>query len=169
MQCVSSVKYWVCVNGELTNLFSPSNGIRQGDPLSPYLFVICIEKLSHIIFDVVRSKQWKYVKSSQSGPSVSHLFLADDLILFGEATSKQARIMKHCLEVFCQASGQTVNFDKSAILCSPNTSRAVAIEISLICRSPLRTNLGKYLGMPLVHSKVTIATYMELLDKVHAR
>lgn len=63
MHCVSSVKYRVCVNCELTEPFIPQSGIRQEDPLSPYLFVLCIEKLFHIIFDVVRRKKWKPVKS----------------------------------------------------------------------------------------------------------
>ncbi|BFG33690.1 hypothetical protein CerSpe_199640 [Prunus speciosa] len=169
MACISTVKYQVCVNGELTEAFRPSNGIRQGDPLSPYLFVLCIEKLSHIIFNAVMRKNWKPVKSSQSGVSVSHLFFADDLILFAEASPKQARIMKNCLDSFCQMSGQTVNFDKSAIFCSPNTGTAIAKEISCICGSPLTDNLGIYLGMPLVHSRVTRHTHNRLVDRVHKR
>lgn len=50
MSCVSTVKYQICINGELTESFQPKSGIRQGDPLSPYLFALGIEKLSHIIF-----------------------------------------------------------------------------------------------------------------------
>ncbi|KAI5349115.1 hypothetical protein L3X38_002002 [Prunus dulcis] len=169
MSCVNSVRYQVCVNGELTEAFLPSNGIRQGDPLSPYLFVLCIEKLSHIIFDSVNRKCWKPVKTSQSGPAVSHLFFADDLVLFAEASIKQARVMKSCLDLFCQASGQLVNFDKSAIFCSPNTNRELAREMSGICGSPLTDNLGRYLGMPLLHSRVTKGTFMGIVDKVHKR
>ncbi|KAI5334405.1 hypothetical protein L3X38_024538 [Prunus dulcis] len=56
MQCVSTVRYQICINGELTDPFSPSSGIRQGDPLSRYHFVLCIEKLSHIIVDAVKRK-----------------------------------------------------------------------------------------------------------------
>lgn len=112
MSCISSVQYKICVNGELTDAFRPQSGIRQGDPLSPYLFVLCIEKLSHIIFDEVGKKRWKGVKSSQSGPCVSHLFFANDLVLFAEASTKQAQIMRECLEKFCSVSGQAVNFDK---------------------------------------------------------
>ncbi|VVA38357.1 PREDICTED: reverse mRNAase [Prunus dulcis] len=142
MSCISSVQYKICVNGELTDAFRPQSGIRQGDPLSPYLFVLCIEKLSHIIFDEVDKKRWKCVKSSQSGPCVSHLFFADDLVLFAEASTKQAQIMRDCLEKFCSVSGQAVNFDKSTIFCSPNTGNVLAQDLSRICFSPLTANLA---------------------------
>lgn len=79
MSYVSYVKYQICVNGELTDSFTPSNEIRQGDPLSPYLFVLCVKKLFHIIFDSVQKGFWKPVKASQSGLVVSHLFFVDDL------------------------------------------------------------------------------------------
>ncbi|KAI5333292.1 hypothetical protein L3X38_023423 [Prunus dulcis] len=77
--------------------------------------------------------------------------------------------MKDCLEVFCQASGQAINFDKSVIFCSPNTCKETAQEISNICGSPLTDYLGKYLGMPLLHSRPNKATFNFLLDKVHRR
>ncbi|CAL2279833.1 unnamed protein product [Prunus armeniaca] len=143
MNCVQSVRYQINVNGELTAPFSPMNGIRQGDPLSPYLFVLCIKKLSHVIYDAVSKNKWRPVKSSQSGPAISHLFFADDLVLFAEASASQAKIMKSCLDLFCSASGQVVNFDKSAIFYSPNTCKEVAKETSLICGSPLTNDLGK--------------------------
>lgn len=84
MLCVSTVSYQICFNGELTERFAPSNGIRQGDPLSPYLFVLRIEKLSHLIADAVNRNVWKPVKASQFGPGISHLFFADDIIIFAE-------------------------------------------------------------------------------------
>lgn len=66
--CVSTIKYQIRFNGELTDEFSPQNGIRQGDLLSAYLFVLCIEKLSDIITTVVNRGRWKHVKASESGP-----------------------------------------------------------------------------------------------------
>lgn len=91
------------------------------------------------------------------------------IILFTEASAQQARVMKSCLEIFCQASGQVVNFEKLAIFCSSNTSKDIARDIICICGSPFISNLSKYLGMPLIHSRVTYATYTGLIDKVHKR
>ncbi|KAM5551745.1 hypothetical protein ABKV19_026542, partial [Rosa sericea] len=169
MDCVSTTSFQVCLNGELTETFRASRGIRQGDPLSPYLFVLCMEKLSHLINSTVEVGQWKPVRASGSGPFISHLFFADDLILFADASCEQARILKRCLDVFCDISGQEVSYDKSVLFCSPNTCKALAASISKICGSKLTSNLGKYLGVPLIHSKVTKRTYAPVLDKVQSR
>ncbi|XP_062013929.1 uncharacterized protein LOC133730329 [Rosa rugosa] len=73
---------------------------------------------------------WKPVRASQSGPLVSHLFFVDDLMLFAEASSYQARVLKKCLDAFCSLSGQAVSYEKSLIFCSPNTCRSVASSIT---------------------------------------
>ena len=111
------------MNGEVTDSFNPECGIRQGDPLSPYIFVLCMEKLSHLINQKLRSGLWKCVKVSRGGPEVSHFFFADDLILFGQASTKQAEVMRECLDIFCGFSGQQVSFPKSRVYCSNNIKK----------------------------------------------
>ncbi|KAK3183231.1 hypothetical protein Dsin_030517 [Dipteronia sinensis] len=101
MWCTTSVRYQVILNGELTEPFRPGYGIRQRDPLSPYIFVLCMEKLSHLISHKLLHGTWKSVRISRGGPEVSHLFFADDLILFGQVTTSQTEIMENCLDTFC--------------------------------------------------------------------
>ncbi|CAL9019822.1 unnamed protein product, partial [Prunus brigantina] len=169
MQCVTMVHFQVNLNGEATPPFAPERGLRQGDPLSPYLFVLCLEKLSHLITEAVVKKEWRAVGISRTGPKISHLCFADDLLLFAEASTRQARVMKRCLDKFCRASGQVVSFEKSQILCSPNVPNSLAAEISGICESPLTSNLGKYLGVPLIHSRLNKTTYRSVVDKVQQK
>ncbi|KAL6134809.1 hypothetical protein ACLB2K_067037 [Fragaria x ananassa] len=169
MSCVSTASYQIVLNGELSESFTCSRGIRQGDPLSPYLFVLCMEKLSHTIQHAIEMNYWKPIQSSQSGPFISHLFFADDLILFSEASTSQATIMKCCMDTFCNLSGQSVSLEKSMVYCSPNVSSDLANRISSICGSPITEDLGVYLGMPLIHSRVSAATYTNLVDKVQTR
>lgn len=80
-------------NGEALDAFSPMSGIRQGDPISPYLFVLCIERLFHLINLYVDKKFWKPIQLVRRGPFLSHLAFADDLILFAEASIDQVEVI----------------------------------------------------------------------------
>jgi hypothetical protein len=73
------------------------------------------------------------------------------------------------MDTFCALSGQSVNFEKSQVYCSPNTPSDLALQISRVCGSPITKDLGLYLGMPLIHSRVTKKTYSSTVDKVQAR
>lgn len=96
-----------------TKEFSFFRGIYQGDPLSPYPFVLVIERLTHIIeYSIIVNKR-RSIKLSRKGPNLSHLIFDDDLILFAEVDLKQFRIIQTCLDIFCKASGEKVNKEKN--------------------------------------------------------
>ncbi|PNX98123.1 ribonuclease H [Trifolium pratense] len=80
MHSVTSVETNVKWNGARTEHFRPQRRIRQGDPISPYLFVMCIDKLSHLVSQAVDKGDWKALRAGRGGPVVSHLMFA------GEAT-----------------------------------------------------------------------------------
>ncbi|GLT61796.1 hypothetical protein SLA2020_344780 [Shorea laevis] len=86
MSCIFSRNISILVNGDKIEPFSPSRGIRQGDPLSPYIFILCLEFLSIKIFADMASGLWKGSKAGKSGPILSQLFFADDLIFVGKAS-----------------------------------------------------------------------------------
>ena len=88
MRCISTVSYVVTTNGRRGSDFQPTRGLRQGDPLSPFLFLICSEGLSALLRIATREGPIKGVKASRRGPAISHLLFADDCILFGEATGR---------------------------------------------------------------------------------
>lgn len=163
------VSYKALVNGETTNSIVPHCGLRQGDPISPYLFIMCIEKLPQIISCRVNLGDWKGIKIASQCPIISHVLFADDIILFFEASQSQAYIMKECIEVFCKISGQKVNFEKSMVFCSENVNRTVANSLAEICSSPLITDLGTYLEVPIIHKRINKATYLKILDSIQKR
>ncbi|RDX79807.1 putative mitochondrial protein, partial [Mucuna pruriens] len=76
-------------NDEALNEFCPSRGIRQGDHISPYLFVLCMECLSHLIQSAVNNGYWKHLFLSRRALKLSHLYFANDLILFAKASHDQ--------------------------------------------------------------------------------
>ncbi|MCH81009.1 non-LTR retrotransposon transposase, partial [Trifolium medium] len=102
-------------NGARLEMFKPQRGIRQGDPISPYLFVLCMDKLLHLIIHAVDEGKWKGIKAGRNGPMVSHLMFADDLLLFGEASENQTRCVMDILQQFCCMSGQQVSQEKTSV------------------------------------------------------
>lgn len=114
-------------NGEKTDSFNPSQGLRQRNPLSPYLFVLCLERLCHMIGRSIAAKEWKPICLLRGRPRLSHIYFADDLILFYEALVSQVWVIRRVLEKFCVASGQKVSLQKSF---SNNVSRDLGKLIS---------------------------------------
>nr|KYP35641.1 hypothetical protein KK1_043317 [Cajanus cajan] len=73
--------------------FKHERGIRQGDPISPYLFVLFIERLFRLIQVAVKTKLWKPIQIARQAPKLSHLAFADDLLLFAQASEEQADVI----------------------------------------------------------------------------
>ncbi|XP_052112461.1 uncharacterized protein LOC127744218 [Arachis duranensis] len=169
LSCISTARMRVLWNGEELEEFSPTRGIRQGDPISPYIFVLCIERLSQLISIAVDQDVWKPICLKKDGPPISHLCFADDIILFAEAKVDQANIINKCLEAFCQSSGQNVSKEKTRIFFSKNVGHMVRTEISNVLQFARTDDLGKYLGVPVLHSKVTKHTFEGIINKLHAR
>ncbi|CAL1365946.1 unnamed protein product [Linum trigynum] len=166
MTCVERNKMRISWNGQLSNPIIPSRGVRQGDPLSPFLFILCMERLAHKIEQAVEAKLWKPLQLSKNGPKLSHLFFADDLVLFAEAEGSQIDIIKRCLDDFCSSSGQRVNHSKSAMFVSPNVRRDKAARLSSRAGINLTADLGRYLGITAINGRITKARYKELLLKI---
>ena len=169
MECVSGPSMSILWNGEKSESFKPSRGLRQEDPLSPYLFVLCMERLCHLIDRAVEDKKWKPTSLSRGGPKLSHICFADDLILFAEASVKQVRVIRKVLETFCRASGQKVSLPKSKIFFSSNVNRERGERISQASGIASTRDLGKYLGMPILQKRINKDTFGDVLEKVASR
>lgn len=109
MQCVSSVSYRLCINGKNSDIIFLERGIRQGDPLSPYLFILVADVLSRMVGDVVERGEIKPLKITRYCPALSHLFFADDSLFFMEASVENVGKIKRIIEDYCLATGQAVN------------------------------------------------------------
>ncbi|XP_016199953.1 uncharacterized protein LOC107640962 [Arachis ipaensis] len=113
LNCVTSSSLSVLWNRNRLQNFNPKRGLRQGDPMSPYLFVLCMEMLACFIFHRVSQGLWNPVAVSRNGPRLSHLMFADDLLFFCKASKAQVIEVIHCLDLFSRASGLKVNLHKS--------------------------------------------------------
>jgi hypothetical protein len=145
MECVSSVSYSILINGAPVGNFKPSRGIRQGDPLSPYLFLLCAQVLSIHLHRAQESGLLRGVPTSPKGMRINHLFFADDSLLFCKATIHEWRVLNKVLELYEQASG---NKDKTSVFFSRNTTQEVKDLIISVVGVPASQRYDTYLGLP---------------------
>lgn len=148
MTCISSVSFSIMINGHSKGNFSPSRGLRQGDPLSPYLFLLCSEGFTSLINSAENSNLLSGIIISKKAHPISHLLFADDSILFFNATTNNCHIILNILRDYELASGQSINLNKSAVLLSPNITSTSQDTIQSTLGIKIVSNLGKYLGLP---------------------
>lgn len=169
LRCVTTVSYNV-VHGEYEmGPIQPSRGIRQGDPLSPYLFIMCAEGLSSLIRKY-ENRGWIHgIKVCRKAPIVSHMLFADDSYIYCKADVGEANKIRELLQEYEQASGQKVNIDKSSVFFSSNV---ISYNKVLVCQALQMLeadNRSKYLGLPNTMGRNKSVILGFLKDKVHAR
>jgi hypothetical protein len=160
----------VLVNGKPSEFIYPTRGIRQGCPLSPYLFVIAINELSEMLQTALQNNNITGVTLGSSGPSIHSLMFADDLIICGQATVDEAMSIKSTIDLFCHASGQMPNLSKSAILFSKNVPQSIISSITTIFPVPTLNSSSIHLGHPLLFShKDRNKAYAFIVNKFRAK
>jgi hypothetical protein len=161
MRLVTSVSFSVLLNGDRLESFVPSRGIRQGDPISPYLFLLVAEGLSCLLKSRVQSSNLNGITVATSALMVSHLLFADDSLLFFKANRESADEVKDVLHIYCQAFGQQINMDKSSIHFAKGVSGSTREEIMDILEVHNEALSEKYLGMPTNVGTATVtATFL---------
>lgn len=113
--CLSSSRASVLVNGSPTEEFSITRGVRQGDPLSPFLFILAMEGLNVALKSACEKSLFYGVKLPNNGPTVSHLFYADDAIFTGFWNRDNIKNLSRILNCFHISSGLKVNYHKSRL------------------------------------------------------
>lgn len=158
-------------NGNKSESFSASRGLRQGGPISPYLFVLALERLGHKIQDLVNSNIWKPLTfgRGRQGPKLSHICFSDDLVFFAEANLDQIQVVKQVKNDFCASSGQKVNLIKSKVFFSKNIIDEKATQLSNELGIEKTENLGNYLGAPLLHQRITKDSVSFILEKMRKK
>lgn len=166
MNCISSTTLSVLVNGRPSPFFHPSRGLRQGDPLSPDLFLCVSDVLSALVSKACAVKQLHAISIATQGPAISHLLFADDSVFFMEASVLNAKSLLFLLQSYGHASGQKISFTKSSLFFSPNTLGSTKIAISDEFGIATVSNSGKYLGMPVIWERSKCAALAYIRDRV---
>ncbi|KAK3195383.1 hypothetical protein Dsin_026693 [Dipteronia sinensis] len=169
MRCVKSVAYSFLINWELCGSIKPSRGVRQGYPLSPFLFLFCAEGLTSLIQQAHKRGVITGFQCSRGGFAVTHLFFTNDSLLFTKANEVNCVAIKTMLEEYERASGQVINFSKSAMCVSPSFWAIVGERLASMMGIKLVDCHENYLGLPcftLTNKRKLFAT---IVDRVWAK
>ncbi|XP_060960657.1 uncharacterized protein LOC133031214 [Cannabis sativa] len=166
--CISVQEIKLLLNGSIAGKIKP-RGLRQGDPLSPSLFILAAETLSRLLLDKEKRGQIKGIKVGRHGPTIDHLMFADDIMLFGQASTKEAKAFKECLATYCEWSGQSINLHKSSVFFSCGVPRGRIQTIKEILRMKQMTEKVTYLRLPLFNTSRRTSNYNNLVDRVLLR
>ncbi|KAG7582623.1 Zinc knuckle CX2CX4HX4C [Arabidopsis suecica] len=169
MVCVRSVTYSVLLNGNSYGFIKPERGLRQGDPLSPFLFILCAEALVHIMNTAEQEGRISGLRLTQSCPSVQHLLFADDSLFICRATFKEGSEILQCLKLYGDASGQEINFQKSSITYGKKLDPIMKHLLGLFMGITKEGGAGKYLGLPECFSGSKRELLAYITDKLKSR
>lgn len=169
LQCISTTNLSITMNGYPCGFFKPTRGLRQGDPLSPYLFLFCMESLSRTITHAENPNLLRGHRINNHAPSITHLLFADDCLLFCEASTHASNNLVKLFSDFGKASGQLINLSKSGVFFSAHTDPDImnAIQSGLNVQSiPLS---DKYLGSPLFTNRSKIKCFEPMVENMKSR
>lgn len=166
MSCLKSMSYSMLLNGQLVANIKPSRGLQQGDPLSPYLFLLCVMGLQSLIHQVEVDGNIQGVAICRNDPHVSHLFFTDDSVLFCCASMEKCQKMLDILEVYERGSRQKINREKTNIFFSSNTSQPIQSCIQQLLGVPTIRQYEKYLGLPSLVGREKKRSFIYLKERV---
>ena len=166
MKCVETATFSVLVNGQPSRQFKPSRGLRQGDPLSPFLFVLCAEGLSTLLRDAEEQKLIHGVKIGRRVNPISHLFFADDILLFIRATEEEVDNVLEVLSTYEAASGQKLNMEKSEMSYSRNIEPEKINILQMKLSFKAVEGHEKYLGLPTFIGSSKKRIFQSIQDRV---
>lgn len=167
-ECLSSAWISVLVNGSPTKGFKMHKGVRQGDPLSPFLFIIAVEGLNWLFKRALNQGSFNGVKMGNEGLTLSHLQFADDTLVFCKASLEEVQVVKKLLEDFEEISGLKINFHKTS-LCGvgvPEDNLQIFAD-TMGCQ--MHKLPIKYLGMPLGANPKRKSTWKPILDRFKSK
>lgn len=168
-QCIATVSYSYLINDTSQGSVIPQRGIRQGDPLSAYLFILCGEVLSGLCTRAKERGTLRGIKVARNCPEVNHLLFADDTMFFCQATKENCITLKAILLQYEEASGQRINKDKSSITFSTKTPKEKRDMVKEMMEIQKEGGSGKYLGLPEHFGRRKRDLFTSIVDRIRQR
>lgn len=169
MNNLNATRLSILINGISCGFFKPSRGIKQGDPLSPLLFILVSEALSRSLILKMGTGMLSPYSSGLHCPVITHLAFADDIIIFTNGSSSSLKALKETLRQYQAGSGQRINFNKSFFVTSKHCTAQRANSMSRILGMQRSTLPFRYLGVNLFCGRNRLSHYHRLLENVDER
>ncbi|KAK1647134.1 hypothetical protein QYE76_064939 [Lolium multiflorum] len=169
MTCVRSVRFAVRVNGSTLDTFVPSRGLRQGDPLSPYLFLFVADSLACLLRRETEIGRISPLKIVRRAPGITNLMFADDCLLFFRETKDQAIIVDNSLKLFQKSTGQFLNSSKCSLLFSSACPVGVQNDIKATLGVQSSSFEEKYLGLPTPEGRMKGEHFQPIMNRFTKR
>ena len=167
LECVTNVTFRLQFNGRMHPPFPGKQGLRQGDPLSPLLFVLTMDYFSRIMRKISTNPGFSYHPNCRK-LRLTHLMFADDLLIFSKANISSLMLVQDALQEFRSSTGLQANSSKSQLIlggCSESLhSQCLQLMQMAEAHLPIR-----YLGVPITSSPLTMMDCNLLVDKITAR
>ncbi|GJV54144.1 RNA-directed DNA polymerase, eukaryota, reverse transcriptase zinc-binding domain protein [Tanacetum coccineum] len=168
MTCVTSTKFSISINGERVGYFKEGKGLRQGEPISPYLFTLVMEVLNYLIRkNIEENAEFKYHYGCRK-LEITYLCFADDLLVFCHGDCKSVRIIKKSVDEFSGFSGLLPDMQKSIVFFGGLSSAEQQNILNIIPFSIGKLSV-RYLGVPLITKQISINDCKLLVNKVKAK
>lgn len=169
MVCVTSVSYSFLINGAPQGKVKPARGIRQGDPLSPYLFILCTEVLSGLCSKAQASGDLPGIKVARNCPPINHLLFADDTMFFTRSDEASCTNLLALLARYERASGQCISPSNLAITFSSKTPASAKIRVKRSLAINKEGGIGKYLGLPEHLGRRKRDIFNSIIDRIRQK
>lgn len=166
MICISSVTYSFLINGQPTDPIIPKRRLRQGDPIFPYLFLLCAEGLGGLLNQAHMENRLHGISVCRGAPSITHLFFVDNSIIFARTNLGNAAAIKSILSSYEQLSGQKINGDKSAISFSKGLECGIRSSIYSLLEMEEVQRHDKYLGLPTIFDRSKKILFTGIRDRI---
>lgn len=166
-ECITSPMFSINFNGQPAGFFKGQRGLRQGDPLSPYLFVLCMQIFTELLNRAVQDGKVAY-HTRCSRLQLTHLCFADDLMIFSEAKISSLQGILEVLNKFHIISGLQVSCGKSEIFCG-GVDEATKISLASSINLKLGSLPIRYLGVHLISGKLSARDCLPLIEKMTSR
>nr|GEW35860.1 hypothetical protein [Tanacetum cinerariifolium] len=168
MTCITSVSFSICINGEINGFFKGGRGLRQGDPILPYLFTLVMEVFNMIMIKTIsESGKFKYHYDCKE-LKLTHMCFADDLMVLCNGDIESLKVVKKSLDDFSDVSGLFLYLSKSTIFFG-STSETLKEDMLRLLPFKCGKLPMKYLGVPLLAKRLGVKDCQSLIDNVENR